>query len=29
MYHRDAMKETKAPMHTVKRFVAENLLPLQ
>ena len=29
MYQRDAMKGTKAPMHTVKRFVAENLLPLQ
>jgi hypothetical protein len=29
MYQRDAMKETKAPMHRVKRFTAENLLPLQ
>jgi hypothetical protein len=29
MYQRDAMKGKKAPMHTVKRFVAENLLPLQ
>jgi len=29
MYRRDAMKGTKAPMHTVKRFVADNLLPLQ
>lgn len=29
MYQRDAMKGTTAPMHTVKRFVAENLLPLQ
>jgi hypothetical protein len=28
-YQRDAMKGTKAPMHTVKRFVAEILLPLQ
>ena len=29
MYQREAMKGTRAPMHTVKRFVAENLLPLQ
>jgi len=29
MYQRGAMKGTKAPMHTVKRFVAKNLLPLQ
>jgi hypothetical protein len=29
LYQRDALKLTKAPMHTVKRFVADNLLPLQ
>lgn len=29
MYQREAMKGIKAPMHKVKRFVAENLLPLQ
>jgi hypothetical protein len=29
MYQRDAMKGTNAPMHTVKRFVADHLLPLQ
>jgi hypothetical protein len=29
MYQRNAMKGTRAPMHTVKRFVAENLLLLQ
>src|SRR5262249_46228544 len=29
MYEREALKGKKAPMHTVQRFVAENLLPLQ
>jgi len=29
LYQRDALKATKAPMHKVKRFVADNLLPLQ
>jgi hypothetical protein len=29
LYQRDALKVTKAPMHTVKRFVADRLLPPQ
>ena len=28
IYQREAMKATKAPMHTVKRFVTDKLLPL-
>jgi hypothetical protein len=28
LYQRQAMKATKAPVHTVKRFVADNILPL-
>jgi hypothetical protein len=28
LYQRQAMKATKAPVHTVTRFVADNLLPL-
>jgi hypothetical protein len=28
IYQREAMKAATAPMHTVKRFVSENLLPL-
>ena len=29
LYQRDFMKATKAPMHTVKRFVSDRILPLQ
>jgi len=28
LYQREAMKATKAPVHTVKRFVADRILPL-
>jgi hypothetical protein len=28
LYQRQAMKATKTPVHTVKRFVADNILPL-
>jgi hypothetical protein len=28
IYQRDAMKATRAPMHTVKRFVSDRILPL-
>jgi hypothetical protein len=28
LYQRQAMKATKAPVHTVKRFVADHILPL-
>jgi hypothetical protein len=29
IYDRDYMKADKAPMHKVKRFVADKILPLQ
>jgi hypothetical protein len=29
LYQRESLKVTKAPMHTVNRFVADHLLPLQ
>ena len=29
LYERDFMKATKAPMHTVKRFVSDRIVPLQ
>jgi hypothetical protein len=28
LYQRQAMKGNKAPVHTVMRFVADNILPL-